>query len=40
MSSAISTVRPKPDQVLVDIVDYVLKKRITSKLPTRPRATA
>ena len=32
MSSAISTVRPKPDQVLVDIVDYVLKKRITSKL--------
>ncbi|MFW7349116.1 MAG: bifunctional 2-methylcitrate dehydratase/aconitate hydratase [Pigmentiphaga sp.] len=30
--SSISTVRPKPDQVLVDIVDYVLKKRITSKL--------
>ncbi|OVZ56357.1 2-methylcitrate dehydratase [Pigmentiphaga sp. NML080357] len=32
MSSAVSAVRPKPDQVLVDIVDYVLKKRITSKL--------
>ncbi|VCU71242.1 2-methylcitrate dehydratase [Pigmentiphaga humi] len=27
-----STVRPKPDQVLVDIVDYVLNKRVTSKL--------
>ncbi|MDX3904430.1 MAG: bifunctional 2-methylcitrate dehydratase/aconitate hydratase [Pigmentiphaga sp.] len=30
--SAISNVRPKPDQVLVDIVDYVLKKEITSTL--------
>ena len=25
MSSHISNVRPKPDQVLVDIVDYVTK---------------
>ncbi len=32
MSSHISNVRPKPDQVLVDIVDYVSKYKITSKL--------
>src|ERR1700761_7336767 len=32
MSAAISNVRPKPDRVLVDIVDYVLKYKITSKL--------
>ncbi len=32
MSAASSNVRPKPDAVLVDIVDYVLKKRINSKL--------
>ena len=32
MSSAISNVRPKPDQVLVDIVDYVTKYRIRSDL--------
>ncbi|MBN8887991.1 MAG: bifunctional 2-methylcitrate dehydratase/aconitate hydratase [Rudaea sp.] len=32
MSSHISNVRPKPDQVLVDIVDYVTKYKITSKL--------
>ncbi|HQU51221.1 MAG TPA: MmgE/PrpD family protein, partial [Casimicrobiaceae bacterium] len=32
MSSAISNVRPKPDQVLVDIVDYVTKKKIRSDL--------
>ena len=31
MSAPISNVRPKPDQVLVDIVDYVTKYRITSK---------
>ncbi|GIK87235.1 MAG: 2-methylcitrate dehydratase [Betaproteobacteria bacterium] len=31
MSSAISNVRPKPDQVLVDIADYVMSFRITSK---------
>jgi 2-methylcitrate dehydratase len=32
MSSHISNVRPKPDQVLVDIVDYVSKYKISSKL--------
>ena len=32
MSSHISNVRPKPDQVLVDIVDYVTKYKVTSKL--------
>ena len=32
MSSAISNVRPKPDQVLVDIVDYVTKYQIRSDL--------
>jgi 2-methylcitrate dehydratase len=32
MSAHISNVRPKPDQVIVDIVDYVQKKKITSKL--------
>ena len=31
MSAHISNVRPKPDQVLVDIVDYVTKYKITSK---------
>lgn len=31
MSAHISNVRPKPDKVLVDIADYVLKSRITSK---------
>ena len=32
MSAPISNVRPKPDKVLVDIVDYVTKYKITSKL--------
>ncbi len=32
MSSAISNVRPTPDQVLVDIADYVLKTEIDSTL--------
>src|SRR6187399_2343187 len=32
MSAPISNVRPKPDQVLVDITDYVLKKKISSDL--------
>jgi 2-methylcitrate dehydratase len=32
MSAHISNVRPKPDKVLVDIVDYVTKYKITSKL--------
>ena len=31
MSAPISNVRPKPDQVLVDIADYVAKYKITSK---------
>src|SRR5512145_2651823 len=31
MGSHISNVRPKPDQVLVDIADYVLKYKIKSK---------
>ena len=31
MSSHISNVRPKPDKVLDDIVDYVVKYKITSK---------
>ena len=31
MSSHVSNVRPKPDQVLVDIVDYVTKYKIKSK---------
>jgi len=31
MSAHISNVRPKPDQVLLDIVDYVTKYKITSK---------
>jgi 2-methylcitrate dehydratase len=32
MSARISNVRPKPDQVLIDIVDYVTKYKVTSKL--------
>lgn len=32
MSTHISNIRPKTDKVLVDIVDYVMKKKITSKL--------
>jgi len=32
MSAPISNVRPKPDKVLTDIVDYVMKYKITSKL--------
>ncbi len=32
MGAAISNVRPKPDKVLVDIVDYVSKYKVTSKL--------
>ncbi|XAH21076.1 bifunctional 2-methylcitrate dehydratase/aconitate hydratase [Xylophilus sp. GW821-FHT01B05] len=32
MSAAISNVRPQPDQVLVDIVDYVLAYKLNSKL--------
>jgi 2-methylcitrate dehydratase len=32
MSAHISNVRPKPDQVIVDIVDYVSKYKVTSKL--------
>ncbi|MGH8750537.1 MAG: bifunctional 2-methylcitrate dehydratase/aconitate hydratase [Burkholderiales bacterium] len=32
MSSRVSNVRPQPDQVLVDIVDYVARYKITSKL--------
>jgi 2-methylcitrate dehydratase len=32
MSAPISNVRPKPDQVLVDIVDYVAKYKIKSSL--------
>ncbi|MGL4574790.1 MAG: bifunctional 2-methylcitrate dehydratase/aconitate hydratase [Burkholderiaceae bacterium] len=32
MSAYISNVRPKPDKVLVDIVDYVTKYKISSKL--------
>jgi len=32
MSAPISNVRPKPDKVLVSIVDYVLKYKIDSKL--------
>ncbi len=31
MSAHISNVRPKPDKVLVDIVDYVARYKITSK---------
>ncbi len=31
MTAAISNVRPKPDRVLVDIVDYVLKYKVGSK---------
>src|SRR3982074_2514473 len=31
MSSHISNVRPDPDKVLVDIVDYVTKYKVTSK---------
>ncbi len=31
MSSSSSNARPKPDAVLTDIADYVLKTRITSK---------
>jgi 2-methylcitrate dehydratase len=31
MSAHISNIRPKPDQVLVDIVDYVTKYKISSK---------
>jgi 2-methylcitrate dehydratase len=32
MSAHISNVRPKPDQVILDIVDYVSKYKVTSKL--------
>jgi 2-methylcitrate dehydratase len=32
MSAAISNVRPKPDKILVDIADYVLKTRINRPL--------
>src|SRR3981189_2451417 len=32
MSTQISNVRPKPDQVLVDIADYVLNYKVDSKL--------
>ena len=32
MSAPISNVRPDPDQVLVDIVDYVLNYQIDSTL--------
>jgi 2-methylcitrate dehydratase len=32
MSAAISNVRPKPDAVLVDIADYVLKKKVGTTL--------
>ena len=32
MSSHVSNVRPKPDHVLVDIVDYVLKYKVKSEL--------
>ena len=32
MTSHISNVRPKPDKVLTDIVDYVSKYKVTSKL--------
>src|SRR5829696_3948556 len=32
MSSPVSNVRPAPDQVLVDIVDYVLDYEISSEL--------
>ena len=32
MSSHISNVRPKPDQVLTDIVDYVTRYQIKSKV--------
>ena len=32
MSAHISNVRPKHDKVLVDIVDYVTKYRISSRL--------
>jgi 2-methylcitrate dehydratase len=32
MSAPISNVRPKPDRVITDIVDYVTKYKITSKL--------
>ena len=32
MSSHISNVRPAPDKVLVDIVDYVVKYKVSSKL--------
>ena len=38
MSSDISNVRPKPDKVLVDIVDYVTKYKI--KTHTKRRAIA
>jgi 2-methylcitrate dehydratase len=31
MSASISNVRPKPDQVLVDIVDFVTRYKVTSK---------
>ena len=31
MSGANATLRPKPDQVLVDIVDYVTRYKISSK---------
>ena len=32
MSSHISNVRPKPDKVLVDIVDYVSKYKVKSSV--------
>ncbi|MDH5246889.1 MAG: MmgE/PrpD family protein, partial [Betaproteobacteria bacterium] len=31
MSATISNVRPKPDQVMVDIADYATRYKITSK---------
>ena len=37
MSAHISNVRPEPDQVLVDIADYVLKYKVTSARGLRDR---
>ena len=38
--SHISNVRPEPDRVLVDIVDYVLNYKIDSAMRSTPRAIA
>ena len=38
MSSHISNVRPKPDQVLVDIADYVAKIQDQERRSLRHRA--